>query len=340
MYNSTIMHQALYRTYRPKTFKDVIGQDHIVPLLEKAISSNKVSHAYLFCGGRGTGKTSVARILAATLKTDPSDIYEIDAASNRGIDDIRVLRDGVRTMPYDSKYKVYIIDEVHMLTKEAFNALLKTLEEPPAHVIFILATTDPEKVPETILSRCQVYTFKNPSETVLEEVVTRVAKEEGYEIEGSAARLIAILGDGSYRDTFSVLEKALLVSNDKKIVRSEVEKVTGAPKESLIIDFLSAYVENDEKKGRELIDILRINSISTTLFFREVLELTRAALLVRVDSNRLKEFEKTYGDTYAATVKDLAKNTKLTSKVLETLLTAYQNIKHNSFPELWLETLF
>lgn len=334
------MHQALYRTYRPKTFKDVIGQDHIVPLLEKAITSNKVSHAYLFCGGRGTGKTSVARILAATLKTDPSDIYEIDAASNRGIDDIRVLRDGVRTMPYDSKYKVYIIDEVHMLTKEAFNALLKTLEEPPAHVIFILATTDPEKVPETILSRCQVYTFKNPSETVLEEVVTRVAKEEGYEIEGGAARLIAILGDGSYRDTFSVLEKALLVSNDKKIVRSEVEKVTGAPKESLIIDFLAAYVEGDEKKGRELIDTIRTSSISPTLFFREVLELARLALLARIDTARLSAFEKNYGDMYFGAIKELAKNAKLTSKTLEVLLVAYQNIKHNSFPELWLETLF
>lgn len=334
------MHQALYRTYRPKTFKDVIGQDHIVSLLEKAIATKKVSHAYLFCGGRGTGKTSVARILASTLKTNAADIYEIDAASNRGIDDIRVLRDGVRTMPYDSKYKVYIIDEVHMLTKEAFNALLKTLEEPPAHVIFVLATTDPEKVPETILSRCQVYTFKNPSEAVLEEVVTRVAKEEGYVIEGGAAHLIALLGDGSYRDTFSVLEKALLVSEDKNIVRSEVEKVTGAPKESLIIDFLSAYADKDEKKGREVIQIMRTNSIATTLFFREVLELARFALLVRVDSDRLKEFEKGYSDTYVASVSLLAKNPAFTSKTLETLLIAYQNIKHNSFPELWLETLF
>ena len=340
MYNKHIMHQALYRTYRPKTFKDVIGQDHIVPLLEKAIKDNTVSHAYLFCGGRGTGKTSVARILASTLKTDPSDIYEIDAASNRGIDDIRVLRDGVRTMPYDSKYKVYIIDEVHMLTKEAFNALLKTLEEPPAHVIFILATTDPEKVPETILSRCQVYTFKNPSEAVLEEVVTRVVKEEGYTIEGGAAHLIAMLGDGSYRDTFSVLEKALLVSTDKKIIRAEVEKVTGAPNEQIIIDFLSAYAESDEKKGRAIIDTIRTNSISVPLFFREVLELARFALLARIDGARLKEFEKAYGDTYLSAIKTLAKNPKLTSKTLEALLVAHQNIKHNSFPELWLETLF
>lgn len=334
------MHQALYRTYRPKTFKDVIGQDHIVSLLEKAIKDNKVSHAYLFCGGRGTGKTSVARIVASTLKTDVSDLYEIDAASNRGIDDIRVLRDGVRTMPYNSKYKVYIIDEVHMLTKEAFNALLKTLEEPPAHVIFILATTDPEKVPETILSRCQVYVFKNPSEEILEEIVTKVVKEEGYTIEKSAAHLVALLGDGSYRDTFSVLEKAILVSNDKKIVRSEVERVTGAPKESLVVEFLSAYVDKDEKKGREIIQTLREQSIAIPLFFREVLELARTALFVRIDSARLKEFEKGYGDTYVANVSLLAKNKAFTSKTLEVLLVAYQNIKHNPFPELWLETLF
>lgn len=334
------MHQALYRTYRPKTFKDVIGQEHIVPLLEKAIQTKKVSHAYLFCGGRGTGKTSVARILASTLQTDPADVYEIDAASNRGIDDIRVLRDGVRTLPYNSKYKVYIIDEVHMLTKEAFNALLKTLEEPPAHVIFVLATTDPEKVPETILSRCQVYTFRNPNESVLEEVVLRVAKEEGYEIEKSAARLVALLGNGSYRDTFSVLEKALLVSNDSKIIRSEVEKVTGAPKESLIIDFLSAYVDENEKKGREIIHTIRTHSISTNLFFREVLELARFALIARIDSAQLKDFENIFGDTYLNTIKSLAKNPKLTSKTLEALLNAYQNIKYNSFPELWLETLF
>lgn len=333
-------HQALYRTYRPKTFDEVIGQEHIVSLLKKAVETKKVSHAYLFCGGRGTGKTSVARILAAALQTDPSDIYEIDAASNRGIDDIRALRDGVRTLPYDSDYKIYIIDEVHMLTKEAFNALLKTLEEPPRHVIFILATTDPEKVPETILSRCQTYTFKNPNETILEQVIERVAKEEGYTLENGTAHLIAMLGDGSYRDTFSVLEKAFLISSDKKILREEVENVTGAPKESLVIDFLSAYVHNDEKRGREVIAAIVANATSIHVFYREVLELVRLILVLRIKKEELQSLEQTRSETYVAAVKELAKNPKLTSKTLESLLLTYQNMKTSSFPALWLETLF
>ena len=154
---------ALYRKYRPETFAQVIGQEPVIKALQGALSSDSLAHAYLFSGSRGTGKTSIARIFARELGSSENDTYEIDAASNRGIDDIRALRDAVRTLPFDSKYKVYIIDEVHMLTKEAFNALLKTLEEPPRHVIFILATTEEEKLPETIVSRCQSFRFKKPS---------------------------------------------------------------------------------------------------------------------------------------------------------------------------------
>src|SRR3989344_4156987 len=154
---------ALYRKYRPTKFEDVIGQTHIISVLENEIKADRVSHAYLFSGSRGTGKTSVARIFASTLGVNPEDIYEIDAASNRGIDDIRAIRESVHTLPYSSKYKIYIVDEVHMLTKEAFNALLKTLEEPPAHVIFILATTEPHKLLDTVISRCEHFTFKRLS---------------------------------------------------------------------------------------------------------------------------------------------------------------------------------
>ena len=183
---------ALYRKYRPSSFDDVLGQEHIVKVLKGALKLGNIAHAYLFFGTRGTGKTSVARIMAQELKTSDADIYEIDAASNRGIDDIRELRDSVRTLPFNSDYKVYIIDEVHMLTKEAFNALLKTLEEPPKHVIFILATTELDKVPETIISRCQTFTFKKPTLSVLKDLVLSVSKKENFTLDNAGAELIYI----------------------------------------------------------------------------------------------------------------------------------------------------
>jgi DNA polymerase III, gamma/tau subunits len=155
-------HIALYRKHRPQSFKEVRNQDHIVSVLEGAIEKGEIPHALLFSGTRGTGKTTLARIFARELGVKDSDLYEIDAASNRGIDDIRELREAVHTVPYESPYKVYIIDEVHMLTKEAFNALLKTLEEPPSHVVFMLATTEEEKLLDTILSRCQVFHLREP----------------------------------------------------------------------------------------------------------------------------------------------------------------------------------
>ena len=160
---------VMYRRYRPTTFKDVVGQDHVVEALERSIKNKTIGHAYLFAGGRGTGKTSVARIFASEIGCTEKDLYEMDAASNRGIDDVRAIRDAVSTMPFESPYKVYIIDEAHMLTKEAFNALLKTLEEPPPHAVFILATTEAEKIPETVVSRCQTFNFKKPTQKILRE---------------------------------------------------------------------------------------------------------------------------------------------------------------------------
>ena len=198
-------HIALYRKYRPQTFDDVVGQEQVVNLLQSTIKQKKISHAYLFCGGRGTGKTTVARIFARDIGCNPEDIIEIDAASNRGIDEIRELREAVRTAPFSSPYKIYIVDEAHMLTKEAANALLKTLEEPPSHVIFILATTDPEKLPSTILSRCQKVTFVSPDVVTLAKRLTHVAGEEGKELDDETAKLIATHGKGSYRDALGVL---------------------------------------------------------------------------------------------------------------------------------------
>src|SRR3989344_5427874 len=200
---------VLYRKYRPQKFSDVIGQSHIVQVLEGAIKLGNISHAYLFSGARGTGKTSVARILSREIGTSPNDLVEMDAASNRGIDDVREIRESVNTLPFESKYKVYIIDEVHMLTKEAWNAFLKTLEEPPSHVVFILATTELEKVPDTVISRCQTFSFKQPNQAMLKEFALSVAKREGATLELAATELVALIGDGSYRDVHGILEKVL-----------------------------------------------------------------------------------------------------------------------------------
>jgi DNA polymerase-3 subunit gamma/tau len=203
---------ALYRKYRPNNFSEVKDQDHIVSVLEGAIKKGKIPHAILFSGTRGTGKTTLARIFAKAIGTADLDMYEIDAASNRGIDDVRELKEAVHTLPYESTHKVYIIDEVHMLTKEAFNALLKTLEEPPSHVVFILATTEEEKLLDTILSRCQVFRMHSPSRSVLAEIVTEVANKEGFKLEADAADLIAIAADGSFRDALGVTQKVIMAS--------------------------------------------------------------------------------------------------------------------------------
>src|SRR3990167_2154117 len=233
---------VLYRKYRPKHFDEVRGQPHVVKILKNALKLDRVAHAYLFSGSRGTGKTSVARILARAInceKNEPCnscqtcvdfmsgrtlDLVEIDAASNRGIDEIRAIRDAANFLPVSAKRKVYIMDEVHMLTKEAFNALLKTLEEPPSHVVFILATTEIDKLPETIVSRCELHSFRKPNQKMLAEIVSRAAKKEGYDISRASAELIALLGDGSFRDAYGILQKTITISADKKI--SEDRKST------------------------------------------------------------------------------------------------------------------
>src|SRR5438309_4013586 len=210
-----VMGQALYRKYRSKNFGEVVGQDHIVNTLSKAIQSGRISHAYLFTGPRGVGKTSVARILAHEINklpyTDDSaylDIIEIDAASNRRIDEIRDLREKVYAAPANADFKVYIIDEVHMLTREAFNALLKTLEEPPAHVVFILATTDAHKLPETIISRTQRFTFRPVAKAMVAELLGTIARAEDIAADQEALELLAEHGEGSIRDSISLLDQA------------------------------------------------------------------------------------------------------------------------------------
>jgi len=230
---------ALYRKYRSKKLNDIVGQEHITDTLENALKSGKISHAYLFTGPKGVGKTSIARILAHEINqlpyTDESvhlDIIEIDAASNRRIDEIRDLREKIHIAPTSAKYKVYIIDEVHMLTKEAFNALLKTLEEPPEHVVFILATTEAHKLPDTIISRTQRFTFKPIDENKAVEHLRSIAKKEGMELDDESLTLLAEHGHGSFRDSISLLDQ---VGNSKKnITVTDVENLIGiAPKQTI-----------------------------------------------------------------------------------------------------------
>jgi DNA polymerase-3 subunit gamma/tau len=230
------MGQALYRKYRSKSLAEIVGQEHVTTTLTNALKAGRISHAYLLSGPRGVGKTSIARILAHEINglpyTDEAhlDIIEIDAASNRRIDEIRDLRDRVTTAPSISKYKVYIIDEVHMLTKEAFNALLKTLEEPPAHVVFILATTEAHKLPETIVSRTQRYSLRPVPEDQVSAHLREIATGEKLNIDDDALQLIAKRGDGSFRDSISLLDQASSIS--EHITKVEIERILGlAPDE-------------------------------------------------------------------------------------------------------------
>lgn len=270
------MYKALYRQERPETFQDVIGQEHIIRILENQIKTDKVGHAYLFCGTRGTGKTTIARLLAkgvnclhenaearpcgscahcqAISEGTFVDVIEMDAASNRGITDVREIKESVKYPPAVGRKKVYIIDEVHMLTTPAFNALLKTLEEPPENIIFILATTDPEQLPQTILSRCQRMDFKRLSHAMLADYFAKICESRGVELRPEAADIIATSADGSVRDGLSLLEQSL-ASGEKVITEDIVNLYGGAVSQKFLIDLTNCVLKGDVAGG-----IVSINS--------------------------------------------------------------------------------
>lgn len=330
---------VLYRKYRPHEFDDVIGQEPIVKVLEGAVKLGNIAHAYLFSGSRGTGKTSMARILAKAIGTSANDLTEMDAASNRGIDDVREIRDSVNTLPFESKYKVYIIDEVHMLTKDAWNAFLKTLEEPPAHVVFILATTELEKVPETVVSRCQTFTFKKPNLATLKDFALAISKKEGATLEPAAAELVALLGDGSFRDAHGILEKVLSSTSDKKITREEVEAVTGAPKAQLVMSILEAIVEKNLEKGMKAVSAASLANAEMKLFAKLILERLRFLFLIRLKAGMDNIISEQVSEDDFKFLKELAAKAgpDLTAETLVRFIEAYENSGRTSIPELALE---
>lgn len=331
--------EVLYRKYRPKDFSEVRGQDHVVKPLESAAANKKVAHAYLFAGSRGTGKTSIARIFARALAVAPEDFYEIDGASNRGIDEVRELREAVHTLPFRSPYKVYLIDEAHMLTPQAWNALLKTLEEPPAHVIFMFATTELDKVLETVISRCQVFTLKKPPLSVLKDTVLSVAKAEGFSLEGASAELISLMGDGSFRDTLGILQKVIGASSDKKISKEEVEMVTGAPRGGLLNDVLLGIEEGDLGKALSALRTAAAQNIDFSVFTRLLLERMRALLFLRFVKGADEELEQTFAEEDFKVLSELAgkKGSRITSATLSEFLSASVQVHYAAVPELPLQ---
>lgn len=290
---------ALYRKYRPVDFNSVYGQEHVVTILKNAIMSGKISHAYLFCGPRGTGKTTVAKIIARLVNCEnlidgnpcgkcyncinymnSSDIVEIDAASNNGVDEIRELKDKINLVPSNAKYKIYIIDEVHMLTTQAFNALLKTLEEPPSHVIFVLATTEPHKIPLTISSRCQKFRFSKIEDSKIVNRLSEICKLEKIIIDEDALFEIARLSDGGMRDAINFLDQLIAYSSDN-ISIEDVYNVNGSVSYADLYDLLNSIIKNDKIKIIEFVDNFDESGKDINKFIEEMLIFLKDVILYK-----------------------------------------------------------
>ena len=323
-----MVYQALYRKYRPKSFEEIVGQEHIVSTLANQIKAGKVVHAYLFTGSRGTGKTSTAKIFARAINCTETktgspcgkcasciagensinmDILEIDAASNNRVDEIREIREKVKFTPVNGKYKVYIIDEVHMLTDSAYNALLKTLEEPPEHIVFILATTEPQKLPATILSRCIRFDFGLVPIEVLTEHLKNIFKKENIEFEEEAVKAIAAAGEGSVRDTLSIADSVSAFC-EGKVTLQMVMDILGLNNHQLYIDIANAINGKDIGKCFEIVDGAYKQGKNMSVFAKDLSMHFRNLLVVKTckQPNNILKFPQHIFDLYKQQAETLA----------------------------------
>lgn len=349
------MYQALYRKYRPKSFDEIVGQNHITETLKAQIAKNEISHAYLFSGTRGTGKTSIAKIFARAVnclnQTDGNpcnscencklsleertmDIIEMDAASNNSVDDIREIRDNVIYPPTTLKYKVYIIDEVHMLSKGAFNALLKVLEEPPQHLIFILATTEAERIPATVSSRCQKFFFNRISPNEILKQLAKICEKENYKFEEKALELISLNSDGAMRDALSLLDQLFSFETDTLTYESAVQ-ILGIVNNDLLFDLVDAIHQKDAAKLLNTLDIITSKGKDFEQLLKDILEHFRNLMLCACldrDANQIIEFEY---ERYL----EQSKNFKLEDilNFIDKLEIATQNIKYTNQARVLIE---
>ena len=330
---------ALYRKYRPSAFDEVRGQDHIVSVLRAAVEGHKLAHAYLFAGGRGTGKTSMARILARAVGTSEKDIYEMDAASNRGIDEIRELRESVSTLPFESTYKFYIIDEAHALTPAAWGAFLKTLEEPPSHVLFVLATTELDRVPDTIRSRCQVFQFKKPPQGILKKLVLDVAAKEGMQLSPAGAELVALMGDSSYRDTLGIVQKVFTLAQGKILTADAVAAAVGAPQAGVVNACIDALARRDIGGALTTIHRALAGGTEARVFTLLLIAKVRAVLLLRFAPTMKGQIAEQFSEADVVWLEGLSgpSGAALNSKLLSELITAVLEMYRAPVPALPLE---
>lgn len=349
---------SLYRKYRSQDFDHIVGQEHITTTLKNAIARDRIAHAYLFSGPRGTGKTSTARIMAKCICCEQGptgspcntcdictaitadklfDVIEIDAASNRGIDDVRDLKEKVRVPPTQARRKVYIIDEVHMLTREAFNALLKTLEEPPSHVLFIMATTEPQKLPPTILSRCQRFDFRRLTDAEISSHIQRIAGNENFEIESGAADMIVKTADGSLRDAISILDQLVSFSSGA-ITAADANLMFGLVEQKDIIEFMEAVFENDPSGAFELFRKFFDAGKSFSLFLRLVMEHLRDLYLLRQGLTPPRD---TYSNSERTLLAARAKSTtrNIIVALMDETARVEDRIRWEVYPKIILEIL-